>query len=62
MAKRCDGFNALMHQCPEGATWMVKRRDMVFAWFYACAEHLDQICDEQEGMTGQRLEVVRQGG
>ncbi|PBC84615.1 hypothetical protein SAMN05428940_4637 [Streptomyces sp. 2133.1] len=59
MAKRCDGFNVFMHQCPEGARWMVKRRDMVFSWFYACSEHLDQVCSEQEDRSGQKLELVR---
>ncbi|MGG7572561.1 hypothetical protein [Streptomyces sirii] len=59
MAKRCDGHDELMRICSETAVWQVKRRDMVFTWFYACGDHLDQVCDEEEGRTGQKLDVVR---
>ncbi|WP_030981250.1 hypothetical protein [Streptomyces sp. NRRL S-1813] len=61
MAKRCDGHDELMRICQIDAVWQVKRRDRVFTWFYACGDHLDQLCNEEEGMTGQRLEVVRLG-
>ncbi|MFD9813956.1 hypothetical protein [Streptomyces sp. NPDC059080] len=59
MVKRCDGFSPLGRQCGDDATWKVKRRDLVFSWFYTCGLHLDEICQEQEEKTGQTVEVIR---